>query len=99
MANSRKVRDLLEQMRTVDEELNTDRLMEEYMFLGLRMISGVSAERFNDYFGHSIYDIYGPVIDKYKVSGHLEDDHGLIRLTKKGIDVSNTILADFLIED
>ena len=99
VANSRKVRDLLEQMRTVDEELNTDRLMEEYMFLGLRMISGVSAERFNDYFGHSIYDIYGPVIDKYKVSGHLEDDHGLIRLTKKGIDVSNTILADFLIED
>ena len=53
-----KFRDLLEQMRTVDEELNTDRLMEEYMFLGLRMISGVSAERFNDYFGHSIYDIY-----------------------------------------
>ena len=28
VANSRKVRDLLERMRTVDEELNTDRLME-----------------------------------------------------------------------
>ena len=99
VANSRKVRDLLEQMRNVDEELNSDRLMEEYMFLGLRMIAGVSAEKFNDYFGHSIYDIYGQVIDKYKASGHLEDDHGIIRLTKKGIDVSNAILADFLIED
>lgn len=98
VANSRKIRDLLERTRTVDEEINSDRLMEEYMFLGLRMISGVSAERFNDYFGHSIYDIYGSIIDRYKVSGHLEDDHGIIRLTKKGIDVSNTILADFLIE-
>ena len=98
VTNAGKARDILEQMRNVEEELDADRLMEEYMFLGLRMISGVSAERFNDYFGHSIYDIYGPVIDKYKTSGHLEDDHGLIRLTKKGIDVSNTILADFLIE-
>lgn len=70
-------------MRNVEEELDADRLMEEYMFLGLRMISGVSAEKFNDYFGHSIYDIYGSVIDKYKSTGHLEDDHGLIRLTKK----------------
>ena len=98
VVNSGKIRDILEKMRRVEEDLNADRLMEEYMFLGLRMISGVSAEKFNDYFGHSIYDIYGPVIDKYKTSGHLEDDHGLIRLTKKGIDVSNTILADFLIE-
>lgn len=98
VANSGKARDIIEHMRNVEEELDADRLMEEYMFLGLRMISGVSAEKFNDYFGHSIYDIYGSVIDKYKSTGHLEDDHGLIRLTKKGIDVSNTILADFLIE-
>ena len=98
VANSGKARDIIEHMRNVEEELDADRLMEEYMFLGLRMISGVSAEKFNDYFGHSIYDIYGRVIDKYKSTGHLEDDHGLIRLTKKGIDVSNTILADFLIE-
>ena len=81
------------------EVLSLQNQMEEYMFLGLRMMAGVSAEKFNDYFGHSIYDIYGQVIDKYKASGHLEDDHGIIRLTKKGIDVSNAILADFLIED
>lgn len=96
--NAGKARDILEHMRIVEEELDSDRLMEEYMFLGLRMISGVSAGKFNDYFGRSIYDVYGTVIDKYTASGHLEDDHGLIRLTPKGIDVSNTILADFLID-
>lgn len=85
-------------IRTVDEDLNSDRLMEEYMFLGLRMTEGVSAEGFHDYFGHSVYDIYGQVIDKYVKSGHLINDGGIIKLSKQGIDVSNMILADFLLD-
>lgn len=96
--NAGKVRNLTEGIRNIDEDLCAERLMEEYMFLGLRMICGVSAEKFDEYFGHSIYDVYGKVIDKYKESGHLTDDHGLIKLTKKGLDVSNTILADFLLD-
>lgn len=85
-------------MRTVDEDLNSDRLMEEYMFLGLRMTEGVSVESFHAYFGHSVYDIYGQVIDKYVKSGHLINDGGILRLSKQGIDVSNMILADFLLD-
>lgn len=85
-------------LRHVDEDLDAERLMEEYMFLGLRMIDGVSAERFNDMFGHSIYDIYGDVIDRYVRSGHLVCDKGIIRLSRSGIDVSNAIMADFLLE-
>ncbi len=85
-------------IRDLDEDLNADRLMEEYLFLGLRMTEGVSAGKFNEYFGHSIYDIYGPIIDKYVKSGHLINDGGIIRLSKQGIDVSNTILADFLLD-
>lgn len=87
-----------EMLRTKDEDINTDRLMEEYMFLGLRMMQGISAEAFHTYFGHSIYDIYGAVIEKYVKTGFLQDDGGVIRLTKQGIDVSNVILADFLLE-
>ncbi|MGN0396337.1 MAG: radical SAM family heme chaperone HemW [Coprococcus sp.] len=85
-------------VRTIDETLNVDRLMEEYMFLGLRMMKGISVAEFNDYFGHSVYNIYGTVIDKYIKSGHLINDGGIIKLTKKGIDVSNVILADFLLD-
>ncbi len=86
------------EIRTVDETLNSDRLMEEFMFLGLRMMQGISVADFNDYFGHSVYKVYGEVIDKYIKSGHLINDGGIIKLTKQGIDVSNIILADFLLE-
>lgn len=89
--------DSFDKIRNVDEELNSDRLMEEYMFLGLRMTKGVSAASFNDYFSRSIYDIYGDVIGKYVNSGHMTDSGGIISLTNKGIDVSNVILADFLL--
>lgn len=95
--NERRVSGLLDRIRHVDETVNAERLMEEYMFLGLRMIKGVSAGEFNDRFGHSIYDVYGSVIERYVKSGHMVSDRGLIRLTEKGLDVSNTIMADFLL--
>lgn len=88
----------IEEIRNIDEELTADRLMEEYMFLGLRMTEGVSAAQFNEHFGHSIYDIYGRVIEKYVKSGYLINDGGIIKLSKRGIDVSNRILADFLLD-
>lgn len=88
---------LLGGIRYVDETVNAERLMEEYMFLGLRMIKGVSAEEFNDRFGHSIYDVYGGVIERYVQSGHMAFDRGIIRLTDKGLDICNTIMADFLL--
>lgn len=86
------------EMRRIDETVSSERLMEEYMFLGLRMIKGVSAGEFNEKFGHSIYDVYGEVIGRYVASGHMKDDGGLISLTRAGIDVSNTVLADFLLD-
>ena len=84
-------------VRYIDETVDADRLMEEYMFLGLRVTQGVSAAEFYDYFGRSIYDIYGDVIDRYKGLGLLKDDSGMVSLTGQGIDVSNVILADFLL--
>lgn len=90
--------DVLKKIQNKDEEINTERLMEEFMFLGLRMMEGVSAETFYTYFGQSIYEIYGDVIEKYVKEGMIKDDGGLISLTNRGIDVSNVILADFLLD-
>ncbi len=88
----------LEAIRHVDETVDAETLMEEYVIFGLRMTAGISAADFYDRFGHSIYDRYGEVIKKYVESGHMCDEKGNIRLTTKGIDVSNRILADFLPE-
>ena len=56
----------------------------------------VSAADFYDRFGHSLYDVYGDVIRSYVASGHMKDEKGMVFLTRKGIDVSNRILVDFL---
>jgi oxygen-independent coproporphyrinogen-3 oxidase len=90
--------ELFANIRFIDEEVNSERMMEEFMICGLRMMSGVSAATFFEMFGHSIYDVYGSIINKYVASGHLKDEGGNIKLTTAGIDVSNVVLADFLLD-
>lgn len=71
--------------------------MGEFMFLGLRMTEGVSKDEFQEYFHVSIEKIYGRVIDKYIRQGLLEKRNGRIFLTRRGIHVSNAVMADFLL--
>lgn len=70
--------------------------MEEFMFLGLRMTEGIREEEFAACFGVPLGQIYGKVLDKYEKLGFLEQKDGCWRFTRKGIHVSNVILADFL---
>ncbi|WP_026521915.1 radical SAM family heme chaperone HemW [Butyrivibrio sp. VCB2001] len=82
------------------EELNTKAQMEEFMFLGLRLVQGVSTEQFKENFGKDIAEVYGEVIDKYQKMGLLEyagEGGKYLRLTDKGLDVSNTVMAEFLL--
>lgn len=70
--------------------------MEEFMFLGLRMTEGISDEEFSEQFGCTLREIYGSVLTRYQKTGFLEYKDGFWRFTRKGIHVSNVILADFL---
>lgn len=86
----------------MDELEITDRKaqMEEFMFLGLRMMAGVSEKEFFRKFGISMMDVYGDVIKKYQTMDLISrKDNGRVALTEKGIDVSNSILSDFLLSD
>lgn len=73
--------------------------MEEFMFLGLRLMRGVSATDFEERFGITMQEQYGTVIDNYVEQGYLTWNQERLRLTERGIDVSNRIMADFLIEE
>lgn len=73
--------------------------MEEYMFLGLRMIRGVSIREFERRFGISMNRIYGTVIRSYIGQGLLKIEQDRLMLTERGIDVSNSVMADFLLEE
>ncbi|MDE7478889.1 MAG: coproporphyrinogen III oxidase, partial [Lachnospiraceae bacterium] len=71
--------------------------MEEFMFLGLRMMKGVSKQEFADSFNVQMDDIYGAVLQKWIQMGMMTQEGDDVRLTDAGIDVSNTILTDFLL--
>lgn len=83
--------------KTEIHRLSLPEQMEETMFLGLRMTRGVSRERFAHIFDRDMDTVYGPVLERYTAMGMLESYGGHVRLTDRGIDVSNRILADFLL--
>ena len=70
--------------------------MEEFMFLGLRMVRGISEKNFYEDFGEKIMDVYGSVILENQEKGLLDRKNGRICLTEQGLDVANIVMADFL---
>ncbi|MCL2564367.1 MAG: radical SAM family heme chaperone HemW [Defluviitaleaceae bacterium] len=88
-------------MKNVNQPQNIIRLtqkdiMEEFIFLGLRMMKGISIEEFREEFGTDIYNIYGDIIRKNTSNGLLEIEDNRIKLTQKGIDLSNIVLSEFI---
>lgn len=81
------------------ENLSIKDRMEEFMFLGLRMTEGVEESGFLKEFSTTIEQIYGSTLDTLVKEGWMVREGGKIRLTDRGIDVSNVILAEFLMED
>ena len=69
---------------------------EEFMFLGLRMTEGISETDFQNQFGQTLDSVYGDVLKKYKEMGFLAHTGDRWYFTRRGIHVSNQILADFL---
>ena len=81
----------------IDREiLSVESQMEEFMYLGLRKIEGVSRTDFQNYFGKNVDDVYGEILDKLEEEQLLEFSGNRIRLTHRGVDVSNCVLAEFL---
>lgn len=71
--------------------------MEESMFLGLRMMEGISIQEFERQFGDPFTSIYGKVVERFIEKGLLEKKKGYVRLTKRGIDISNYVMSEFLL--
>ena len=87
--------------RSAVQELNENDCMEEFMFLGLRMTAGVSMGEFEKRFDRSMEDVYREVIRKNCEDGLLyvrecEDSDRRVALTKRGLDLSNYVMAQFL---
>lgn len=87
---------IIESIEENQQKLSVEEQMEEFMFLGLRMMEGVSVKGFEETFGKKYEEIYGKVSDKLVAQGLLEQSGDNIRLTERGIDVSNYVMAEFM---
>ena len=79
------------------ETLDKKSEMEEFKFLGLRLMAGISRQQFEKKFQVTLNSVYGEVLRKLKGEQLIEEVAGYVRLTEHGIDVSNYVLAEFLL--
>ena len=71
--------------------------MEEFMFLGLRMMDGVKKADFRQQFQKDMDVLYGKVLQRLEKQGMIKQTQDTVMLTARGIDVSNVVLAEFLL--
>ena len=84
--------------RVQEEVLTLKEKMEEEMFLGLRKKSGVSKKRFEEKFGISFEDQYGAVVSELTQQGLLVPDRDIVRMTKQGLFLGDTVAEKFILE-
>ncbi len=78
------------------ERLSPEEEMSETMFLGLRLCRGVSRAAFKASYDKTVDEVFPGITERLIRRGLLEDDGWFIRLTERGMDLSNTVMAEFL---
>ena len=99
-------------LRCDKELLSVQDSMEEFMFLGLRLTGGISESDFEKRFGQTMRSVYGMRLEKLEDQGLLskkkvlcladtedraETEDTIWTLTELGLDVSNSVFAEFLL--
>ena len=69
---------------------------EEFFFLGLRMMDGISMKEYEAEFGEDMLNRYGEAIAKLKEQELLAGEGDRLYLTDKGIDISNYVFGYFI---
>lgn len=87
-----------EEDRVVRQVLSVPEQIEEYMFLGLRLTCGISRQDFVRRFGQTIESVYGEILDQLYRQRLLVCDMDCVKLTDRGVDVSNYVMAQFLFD-
>lgn len=70
--------------------------MEEFFFLGLRMLDGVDTDVFMGEFGISPEAVFPGVIDRQVASGLLQKQETRLSLTAKGVLLANQVFSAFV---
>ena len=79
------------------EPLTQNDEMEEFMFLGLRRMAGVSESEFKKRFRRTIREVYGEIPDSLIRHGLLAREGDRYFLTPEGMNLSNYVMSEFIL--
>ena len=68
----------------------------ETMMLSLRMNRGINEQHFFEMHGVSIAECYGPQLSEMEKKGLMKHVNGAWSLTRKGMDIQNAVLLEFM---
>lgn len=99
--NIKGVREYIEAARTGRPLLETHSVddqeaMEDFMMVGLRLLSGVHPAEFRRQFNHSMEDVFGATLQSLQARGLLEQIDGSYRLSREGLLFGNEVFAEFI---
>lgn len=80
------------------QKLSMKEQMEEFMFLGLRLIRGISVTEFRKRFGKNPKEVYPGIIERFHKEKLLLCKNERICLSKRGMDVANYVMSEFILE-
>lgn len=83
--------------REEETALSQNDMMEEFMFLGLRLCKGVSKKKFYECFGLRMEEVYGKQLLKLEREKCLINSD-FVALTDKGMDVANYCMSEFIFD-
>ena len=83
------------EVKILEETLDEESKLNEYMMLGLRMIEGVNIQKTNEKFHTDILKKYKESLDKLKKYELIEINENIV-LTKKGLDLANIVWEEFV---
>lgn len=78
------------------EILSLQEQIEEEIFLGLRLINGINFKHINKKFDINIYQMFKKEFDKYLENGLMLKTYDGVKLSLRGIMLSNEVLCDFI---
>ena len=82
--------------RTIQEKLEKNDLMFEYIMLRLRLKEGLNMKTFNNKFSADFNKLYSKQIEYLLKNKLIEVKDDKIRLTLRGMDISNYVIMEFM---
>lgn len=96
-SNSRSVTEYMNGNKRDVVVLSHDDEISEFMIMGLRKAAGIAAAEFQARFGITVESIFKKELRRFIELGLIKYNNGHYFLTDRGIDISNSVLCDFIL--